>query len=89
MKTLNTSAVNDARVAVKDIEITGNGDMFRLLCKASSRNEGWMKSTKAMQLPNGVVLQVTTQQGDHVAEALQFIPGVTIVDDIDNGRKLV
>ena len=29
----------------------GNGDMFKLLCKASSQKEGWMKSTKAMEIP--------------------------------------
>jgi len=37
--------------------------MFKLLCKASSEKEGWMKSTKAMEIPQvGCVVQVTTQQ---------------------------
>ena len=63
--------------------------MFTLLCKASSKSQGWMKSAKAMQVPNGCVVQVTTQQGDNVAEALTYVPGVMIADDVNGGRKLV
>lgn len=40
----------------------------------------------------GCVLQVTTQQGKHVAEALTFVPGVRIEEingDKKNGRRLV
>jgi hypothetical protein len=41
-----------------------------------------MKSTKVMNIPGiGVVIQVTTQQGSHVAEALQFVPGVKLIGD--------
>lgn len=88
-KSLNNSDINGARKNVKDIVVFGDGDMFKLLCKASSKSEGWMKSTKAMEIEGlGCLVQVTTQQGDNVAEALQFIPGVTIVEDINNGRKL-
>jgi len=88
-KTLNVCEANGARKVLADIEIVGNGDMFQLLCKASSKRQGWMKSCKAMQVPGGCVVQVTTQQGDHVAEALTFVPGVVIVEDINDGRKLV
>ena len=89
-KTLHNSDVSGARKNVEDINVYGNGDMFQLLCKASSNAEGWMKSTKAMEIPAvGCVVQVTTQQGDNVAEALTFVPGVCIVDDTENGgRKL-
>lgn len=62
MKTLHNSDVSGARKNVKDIKIVGNGDLFRLLCKASSEAEGWMKSTKAMEVVGGCVVQVTTQQ---------------------------
>ncbi len=94
MKTLHNSELSGARQNVKDIRVVGNGDMFRLLCKASSEEEGWMKSTKAMQLPDGCLVQVTTQQrnpdGSYiVAEALSFIPGVKYIDDENSGRKLV
>ena len=93
-KTLHNSDLSGARQNVKDIRIVGNGDMFKLLCKASSEDEGWMKSTKAMEVSGGCVVQVTTQQknpdGSYaVAEALSFVPGVVIVDDDNNGRKLV
>ena len=94
MKTLHNSDVSGARKNVKDIQVVGNGDMFRLLCKASSQNEGWMKSTKACEISGGCIVQVTTQQrnadGSYaVAEALSFVPGVKIADDENNGRKLV
>ncbi len=93
MKTLHNSTVSGARQNVSDLIIFGDGDTFKLICKASSKEEGWMKSTKAMQIDNvGCVVQVTTQQGDNVSEALTFVPAVKIelIDgDKANGRKLV
>lgn len=89
-KALDVTSVADASAGkVSDIKVVGNGDTFRLLCKASSASQGWMKSAKAMEIPGvGCVVQVTTQQGVNVAEALTFVPGVKIVDDVNNGRKL-
>lgn len=92
-KTLKNSDVSGAKTNVKDIVIVGDGDMFKLLCKAYSEAEGWMKSTKAMEVNGGCLVQVTTQQknldGSYaVAEALSFVPNVRIIDDINNGRKL-
>ena len=92
-KTLHNSDVLGALKNVHDLKVVGNGDMFQLLCKASSQDEGWMKSTKAMQLKSGCVVQVTTQQrnpdGSYaVAEAVAFVPGAMIIDDVNNGRKL-
>ncbi len=93
MKTLHNTEVSGAKVNVKDISFFGDGDTFQLLCKASSAAEGWMKSTKAMEIFGvGCVVQVTTQQGENVSEALTFVPGVAIevIDgDKKNGRKLV
>ena len=93
MKTLCNSDISGARKNVKDIEVYGNGDAFQLLCKASSEREGWMKSTKAMSTPNGAIVQVSTQQrnpdGSYaVAEALVFVPGVTVRNDQFGGREL-
>ena len=94
-KTLHNSDISGAKVNVPDIKVVGNGDMFKLLCKASSQNEGWMKSTKACEIPgSGCIVQVTTQQKDAnggyaVAEALTYVPGVRIEEDVDGGRKLV
>lgn len=93
-KTLGNTSVAQARENVPDIAVVGNGDMFRLLCKASSQAEGWMKSTKAMEVaPIGCVVQVTTHQRNHdgtnsVAEALTFVPGARIVSDVNGGNKL-
>ena len=61
-KTLGNTTASKARENVKDIQFWGNGDTFKLIAKASSVNEGWMKSTKAMQAGESVVVQVTTQQ---------------------------
>jgi len=78
-KTLGNTDVNGAKKNVEDLVVFGNGDMFKLLSKASSQAEGWMKSTKAMEIPNvGCIVQITTQQGDNVAEAAVFVPGVKI-----------
>lgn len=92
-KTLHNSTVSGARQNVKDIIVFGDGDTFKLICKASSQAEGWMKSTKAMEIPGvGCVIQVTTQQGDNIAEALTFVPGVRIeliLGDKANGRRIV
>jgi len=63
MKTLHNTTANGATKNVKDIKFFGNGDTFKLISKASSENEGWMKSTKAMEIVGvGCVVQVTTQQ---------------------------
>jgi len=92
-KTLGNTTVSKAKDNVSDLSVFGDGDTFKLICKASSENEGWMKSTKAMQIDGvGCVVQITTQQGDNVSEALSFVPGVKIEcigGDPLNGRKLV
>ena len=54
-----------------------------------------MKSTKAMEVIGGCVVQVTTQQRNadltySVAEALTYVPGVKIAADSEfGGRKLI
>ena len=93
-KTLYNSDISGTRQNVPDVVVLGNGDLFQLLCKASSQAEGWMKSTKAMEVMGGCVVQVTTQQrnpdGSYaIAEALTFVPGVRIAPDENNGRKLL
>jgi hypothetical protein len=62
-KTLDNTTASQAKVNVSDLKIWGDGDTFKLICEASSKKEGWMKSTKAMEIPGvGCVVQVTTQQ---------------------------
>lgn len=93
-KTLTNTTASQAKNNVKDIVFWGNGDTFKLISKASSVAEGWMKSTKAMGIPNiGVVVQITTQQKNpdgsySVAEALTFVPGAWI-NEIKNDAGVV
>jgi hypothetical protein len=99
MKTLHNTDQDGATKNVKDIVFFG-GDQFKLLSKASSAEEGWMKSTKAMEIPGlGCVVQVTTQQRNGsfitvndktvqdnyvVAEAVCFVPGASIETLLDD-----
>lgn len=89
-KDLTVTSIEDAKAKVPDIQVFGNGDAWQLLSKASSKQGGWMKSTKALEIKGyGVVLQVSTQQGTNVAEALVSLQGVKITDDENGGKKLV
>ena len=89
-KMVGITDTKGARANISDLEVFGNSDTFVLICKASSKSQGWLKSTKAMEIPDvGCVVQVTTQQGDNVAEALTFVPGVTIkVNCVTGAREL-
>jgi len=67
MKTLHNTDQDAAKKNVSDLVVFG-GDLFKLLSKASSQKEGWMKSTKAMEIEGvGCVVQVTTQQLNETA----------------------
>jgi len=89
-KTLVNTDSNGARKNVKDIVFFGDGDTFKLISKASSQEEGWMKSTKAMEIKHvGCVVQVTTQQGENIAEAITFVPGVRIEEKAKEGGEVV
>lgn len=83
MKTLDISEVKGAKANISDLKIYGDGDTFRLLCKASSESQGFMKSTKVCNVGTDCIVQVTTQQrnpdGSYVvAEALTFVPNANI-----------
>ena len=96
-KTLDVTSVADLKEKVSDVVVFGNGDLFKLISKVSSKAEGWMKSTKAMEIEAvGCVVQVTTQQGNNIAEAITFVPGVRIKEEYNTeqvatvtSRKLV
>ncbi len=98
-KDLGITNVREAKAAIPDLQVFGDGDRWVLLCKASSEEQGWMKSTKVMNVPGGCVVQVTTQQrmdGINVqkaytyaiAEALTYVPGVAIGEDGEGNRIL-
>lgn len=88
-KSLHNTDANGTKKNVSDVVFFGNGDLFVLMAKASSESQGWMKSTKACELPGGCLVQVTTQQrnpdGSYaVAEALTYVPGVSITTLIED-----
>lgn len=95
MKTLDITDVKGAKSNISDIKIFGNGDTFELICKASSNEQGWMKSTKACEIPGvGCIVQVTTQQKNpdgsySLAEALTFVPGVILERETDSEGKVI
>jgi hypothetical protein len=90
-KDLSVTSVEDAKTKVSDIIVSGDGDTFALLCKASSKEQGWMKSTKVCNVEGGCLVQVSTQQrnpdGSYaVAEALSFVPGIQLNKDAEPRR---
>lgn len=91
-KTLDIENVEQLKEKVSDVKIFGNGNLFQVLSKASSESQGWMKSTKAMELEGGgCVVQVSTQQKNpdgsyEVAEAVTFVPYARIVMDEETGH---
>lgn len=92
-KTLDNINIEDVRKKVPDVKVSGNGDLFQLIAKASSVEQGWMKSTKAMPTAFGVVVQVSTQQRNpdgsySVAEALTYVPNAFISED-EYGNKCI
>ena len=93
-KSLNNTDANRAKKNVKDIQFWGDGDTFKLISKASSESEGWMKSTKAMQAGDSVVVQVTTQQRNpdgsySIAEALTTVPNATITETTNEAGTVI
>lgn len=76
MKTLNITSTDQ----VFDVVVCGNPDRWVLICKASSDSEGWMRSTKAMNVIGGCLIQVSTHTSEGVAEALTFVPNTYVSD---------
>ena len=69
-------------LAESDVVFFGDPDRWKLIGKAWSKREGWMKSTKVLACKDGSsVLQVTTQLRNPdgswaVAEAITHVPCV-------------
>lgn len=81
--------------ATPDLELFGDPDMWLLISKASSARGGWMRSTKALQIPGvGCLVQVSTQRDGNVAESVTFVPGIEVAEDRAadgkiSGRRLI
>ena len=88
---LDISDAKPDKENISDLVVYGNGDTFKLLCKASSDSQGFMKSTKVCNVPGGCIVQVTTLQRNidgtnSVAEALTYVPNVCIDISVEPKR---
>lgn len=84
---LKNTTNEDTKKNINDAFIFGD-DCWKLITKFSSESRGTMKSTKAMQCGNSVVVQVTTQQrnpdGSYaVAEALTTVANAVIIEKFE------
>lgn len=84
---LKNTTNSDVIENINDAFIFGN-DCWKLITKFSSESRGTMKSTKAMQCGNSVVVQVTTQQrnpdGSYaIAEALTTVANAVIMEKFE------
>lgn len=83
-KDLSVTSAEEAKAKISDVETVGDGDLFQLLSKARSAEQGWLKSTKVCAIDDvGCLVQVTTQQRNPdgtyaLAEAVTFVPGVRL-----------
>lgn len=59
----------------EDTRHFGDPETWELVCKAWNKKEDWMKSTKRMRVIGGWVYQMSTQQGNNIAETSVFVPG--------------
>jgi hypothetical protein len=78
----------DVQSHEEDLQKYGNPDQFRLMFKAQTKD--WIKSTKAMNVPGGCLVQMSTDRrqknGSWVsAETSTFLPNAHVVPD-ENGN---
>lgn len=94
-KSLHNTTANGATKNVKDIQFWGDGDTFKLISKASSEAEGWMKSTKAMEIESiGCVIQTTTQQRNpdgsySLCDTTTFVKDVKISEQLNSDNEVI
>ena len=86
------SIVRETKDVQGDVEIAGDPDRLKLLFKADGGT--WVRSTKAMDVGPGCVVQMSTQfltpQGWNAAEALAYVPDTEIVGEEEgDGHYLV
>lgn len=87
-----SDSVNTADAVKKDggsPVVVGNPDVWQLLTKFVSGDKRLIKSTKAMVVHGGCLVQVSSKEGDAIAEAVCFVPGVTVEPDESGGKRLV
>jgi len=83
-KSLDVTTMTQLAEKVPDVVVQGDPGAWVCIGKASSQSQGWMKSTKVLPINGlGCLVQVTTQQHGHVAEALAWVPGAILSTRMD------
>jgi hypothetical protein len=93
---LDSKSPTDAKAANQDLVVVGPPDFWKVLSKAYAQEGGFMKSTKAANVPGGVLIQVSTECVNPngtpaaVAEALVFIAQVRVSEEpaVDGSYRL-
>lgn len=79
-RALDNHDMQSATASTPDIVVSGNPGAWEVVGKASSKEQGWMKSTKRMRVDGGYLYQATTEHRHAdgsvacCAEALAFVP---------------
>lgn len=61
------------------VSVTGAPDLWTSLQTVRDPATGASKTTRAMDVPGGVVINTCTRGGSFAAEALVFVPGVAVM----------
>lgn len=88
-KPVSNTNPEEAKASIPDLKLHGNPNIWVCISKASSEEQGWMRSTKAMCVTGlGVLVQVSTEILGIPSEALTFIPGASILKNTDGTYEL-
>jgi hypothetical protein len=85
-RSMSVTSPEQAVKATSDIQVHGDPDAWECVCKASSEGQGWMRSTKRMNVVDPATKQLRgwlynvshTQRNEDgtyaLAEAVTFVP---------------
>jgi hypothetical protein len=81
-----TPKANSIKPALK---IEGDGLLWCTLQKVTDPTTGWIKTTRAMETPAGVLINTCSRRTGHpvAAEALMLVPG-TMLEKTATGHRL-
>jgi hypothetical protein len=73
-----------AKPAATKIKITGDATLWTTLQQITDTSNGWTKTTRAMQVPGGVLVNTCSRKkgSDVAAEALCFVPRARVRDGL-------
>lgn len=76
---VGNTTTSQAKDNVSDLVTYGLPDMWKLITKASSKEQNFFITTKAMEITSiGVVLQTERYEGGAISQSTVFIPNVII-----------